>query len=131
MKKDANKKDEIMKTKAQKAVKILEQYAEECKTLPRGTSDLSPLEQWLLVKLIDPTNELSEDDADFIWSLMPTWIISQPKGLDPTMYGTLSMDGDIKICDRVKQILFKTGYHHKQRLTLDEYLKLLFPKKNE
>lgn len=77
-----------MKTKAQKAVEILEQYAEECKTLPRGTSDLSPLEQWLLVKLIDST-------------ILGIGIAN------------------------------KTGYHHKQRLTLDEYLKLLFPKKNE
>ena len=101
------RKNEIMKTKAQKAVEILEQYAEECKTLPRGTSDLSPLEEWLIVKLINSTHKISEDDANFIWSLMPKWIKCQPKGLDPTMYGTLTMEEDIKIYERVKQILFK------------------------
>lgn len=33
------------------AVKILHQYAEENQVLPRSTSDLSQLEQWLLLQL--------------------------------------------------------------------------------
>jgi len=41
-----------MKIKAQEAVEILKQYAEESGVLLRSTSDLSPLEQWLTLKLI-------------------------------------------------------------------------------
>lgn len=37
--------------KADYAVELLRQYAMENQTLIRGTSDLSPLEQWLLMKL--------------------------------------------------------------------------------
>jgi len=39
--------------KAEKALAILKQYSEECGTIQRCTSDLSPLEQWLIVKLIE------------------------------------------------------------------------------
>lgn len=38
-------------SKADYAVELLQQYAMENQTLIRGTSDLSPLEQWLLLKL--------------------------------------------------------------------------------
>jgi len=38
-------------SKADYAVELLRQYAMENQTLIRGTSDLSPLEQWLLMKL--------------------------------------------------------------------------------
>jgi hypothetical protein len=40
-----------MSDKAKYAVKILRQYAEETLVLPRSTSDLSPLETWLLVQM--------------------------------------------------------------------------------
>ena len=33
------------------AVKILHQYAEETQVLPRSTSDLSKLEEWLIIQL--------------------------------------------------------------------------------
>jgi hypothetical protein len=36
---------------AEFAVKVLKQYADEKHTNTRGASDLSPLEEWLLVKL--------------------------------------------------------------------------------
>lgn len=41
-----------MNTKAYKAVKILKEYATEGLILQRSTSDLSPLEEWLLIRLI-------------------------------------------------------------------------------
>ena len=37
--------------KAEFAVKILREYAKENKTLMRCTSDLSPLEEWLIIQL--------------------------------------------------------------------------------
>ena len=38
---------------AEYAVKILKQYADEKHTTVRGTSDLSPLEEWLIIKLFN------------------------------------------------------------------------------
>jgi hypothetical protein len=42
-----------MNFKAKFAVDILKQYAIEGGTMPRGTNDISPLEEWLLLKLFD------------------------------------------------------------------------------
>lgn len=36
---------------AQFAVKTLREYADECGTTVRGTSDISPLEEWLIIRL--------------------------------------------------------------------------------
>ena len=41
------------------AVEILRQYAHENQVPPRSTSDLSPLEQWLI-------NQLYENEKDFL-----------------------------------------------------------------
>ena len=46
----------------EEAIKILEQYAKEQQTLMRGTTDLSPLEEWLLIKLIK-AHEVSREVA--------------------------------------------------------------------
>lgn len=43
--------DYIPNEKAEFAVKILHQYADENSVIPRSTSDLSKLEEWLLVKM--------------------------------------------------------------------------------
>ena len=48
---------------------------------------------------------LPSKDAEFIYSLLPEWSKEAPKGLDPTMYGTNTQEGDQKIVDRVKEIL--------------------------
>ena len=48
---------------------------------------------------------VSVGDAEFLWSLMPEWIKSQPIGLDPTMYGTLTKKGDEQVSKRVRDIL--------------------------
>ena len=44
-------------SKADYAVELLKQYAMENQTLIRSTSDLSPLEQWLLLKLSKRINK--------------------------------------------------------------------------
>lgn len=41
-----------------KAIKILKQYADESQVLIRGTSDLSPLEEWLLLQLTTTQDSL-------------------------------------------------------------------------
>lgn len=41
----------IQNKRAEFAVRILKQYAKECGTLPRSTSDLSPMEEWLILQL--------------------------------------------------------------------------------
>jgi hypothetical protein len=35
------------------AVKTLREYADECSTTVRGTSDISPLEEWLITRLFN------------------------------------------------------------------------------
>ena len=57
--------------KAQFACDILKQYAAENQTNPRTTSDLSPLEQWLIVRLFnsrctecDGTGRWKDDECD-------------------------------------------------------------------
>ena len=42
-----------MNDKAEFAVKILKQYAHENGTMVRGTTDLSPLEMWLILRLYE------------------------------------------------------------------------------
>jgi hypothetical protein len=41
----------VMNEKAKFAVKTLKRYAKENSVLPRSTSDLSPLETWLILNL--------------------------------------------------------------------------------
>jgi hypothetical protein len=38
---------------ADKVVEILRQHAQEQGTIVRSTSDLSPLEEWLILKVVD------------------------------------------------------------------------------
>lgn len=49
-----------MKTKAELAEPIMRQYAEENGIPPRSTSDLSPMEQWLLIQIIIRDKTLQE-----------------------------------------------------------------------
>lgn len=42
---------------ADKVVEILRQYAKENGTIVRSTSDLSPLEEWLLIKLVQENED--------------------------------------------------------------------------
>ena len=46
-----------MNEKAEFAVEILKKYAKENQLMPRSTSDLSKLEQWLIIQLLKQKNE--------------------------------------------------------------------------
>ena len=48
---------------------------------------------------------MTQEEAQFIWSLMPEWLKTQPDGLSPMFYGTLSQESDIEVSKRVKKIL--------------------------
>jgi len=51
-----------MNEKAEFAVRVLKQYALENSTLPRSTSDLSPMEEWLILRLIAVIKSLPDSD---------------------------------------------------------------------
>lgn len=58
------------------------------------------------LSIANVSKSLPTEDAKFIYSLLPDWVKNKaPEGLDPTMYGTLSKEGDDEIQERVKQIL--------------------------
>jgi len=59
-----------------------------------------------LCTIPDVSESLPIEDAKFIYSLLPDWVKNKaPEELYPTMYGTLSKEGDDEIQERVKQIL--------------------------
>ena len=74
---------------------------------------------------------LSDEDKEFIYHVMPTWVKHKaPEGLDPTMYGTLSAEGDDVIRERAEGICNK--YNPKETADMavryaDELLKRLEP----
>jgi hypothetical protein len=58
------------------------------------------------LRIANVSKSLPTEDAKFIYSLLPDWVKNKaPERLDPTMYGTLSKEGDDEIQERVKQIL--------------------------
>tara|TARA_R110000772_G_scaffold153261_1_gene264267 strand:+ start:28133 stop:28429 length:297 start_codon:yes stop_codon:yes gene_type:complete len=57
------------------------------------------------LRLYGVVRSLPSKDVEFIYSLLPKWTKEAPKGLDPTMYGTLTYEGDKEIVDRLKEIL--------------------------
>ena len=48
---------------------------------------------------------MNKDDSKFLRSLMPAWVLSTPRGLCATMYGTGTYEGDKEISVRVNKIL--------------------------
>ena len=56
-------------------------------------------------------NKGNVNDIKFLLSLLPDWARSIEPGLDPTMYGTGSYKGDLKVVKRVQEI--------KDRLSLE------------
>lgn len=51
---------------------------------------------------------MNKSDQEFIYNLLPTWVKEVPKGADPTMYGTLTEEGDNKVQERVNSLLTDT-----------------------
>lgn len=52
-----------MNEKAEFAVSILKEYAEENQIQGRSTSDLSPLEQWLILRLFNEKKKLETNNS--------------------------------------------------------------------
>ena len=50
---------------------------------------------------------MTQEDKDFLWSLMPLWVRTLPEDEDmfPTYYGTLTKEGDIEVHRRVVELL--------------------------
>ena len=51
--------------------------------------------------------EITQEDKDYLWLLMPQWVRrvpSDPK-LDKTFFGTLSRESDLKVHNKVIQLL--------------------------
>lgn len=54
------------------------------------------------------SKELTQEDLDLLWSLMPNWVRELPEEEDyihPTFYGTLSRQGDIDMHNKVRELL--------------------------
>ena len=47
------------------------------------------------------------EDIKFLLSFVPDWAKIVTKGLDPTFYGTLTCEGDLKVKRRVDEIVRK------------------------
>lgn len=50
---------------------------------------------------------MNNDNAHFLWNLMPEWVRKDEPGLDPTMYGTGTYEGDLEVQKKVREILNK------------------------
>lgn len=53
------------------------------------------------------STELPVEDAKLLYGLLPEWTKKAPSGLHPTLYGTLTQEGDQAIVNKVKAILKK------------------------
>ena len=54
------------------------------------------------------SKELTQEDKDYLWSLMPTWVKKVPSenhSWDPTYFGTLSRDGDLTVHNKGIQVV--------------------------
>ena len=54
------------------------------------------------------SREITQEDKDYLWSLMPTWVKKVPIADDswgPTYFGTLSREGDLTVHNKVIQLL--------------------------
>lgn len=54
------------------------------------------------------SKELTQEELDFLWSLMPKWVKELPEEEDPEhgmIYGTLSRQGNIDVHRRVVKLL--------------------------
>ena len=48
---------------------------------------------------------MKASEANYIWNLLPIWVKIQEEGLDPTMYGTGTYEGDTDVSNKVTEIL--------------------------
>jgi hypothetical protein len=50
---------------------------------------------------------VDKEDKEFILSIVPMWAKDVVVGLDATMYGTGTYDGDLKVHERLMNIISK------------------------
>lgn len=48
---------------------------------------------------------MSEEDKDYLWSLMPDWVKEVEENLNPVFYGTGTMEGDWEVRNKVMKII--------------------------
>lgn len=54
------------------------------------------------------SKELTQEDKDYLWSLMPKWVKEVPgkeHSFDPMFFGTLSREGDLEVHNKVVKLL--------------------------
>ena len=54
------------------------------------------------------SKELTQEDKDYLWSLMPKWVKEVPSkenSFDPMFFGTLSREGDLEVHNKVVNLL--------------------------
>ena len=51
--------------------------------------------------------KILQEDLNLLLSFVPIWAIVVEKGLDPTMYGTGSYEGDLKVKMKVDDIIWR------------------------
>ncbi|MCP4493254.1 MAG: hypothetical protein GY820_39020 [Gammaproteobacteria bacterium] len=51
-----------------------------------------------------------QGDVEFLLALLPEWAKNPQPGLDPTMYGTGTYDGDIQVNQRLLKLMKKIEY---------------------
>ena len=51
------------------------------------------------------SSPVEEEERRLLWTLMPLWAKEPQRGLCPTMYGTLSYEGDLRIHRKLVAIL--------------------------
>jgi hypothetical protein len=54
------------------------------------------------------SKEFTQEDKDFLWSLMPKWVKEVPSkehSFDAMFFGTLSREGDLEVHNKVVKLL--------------------------
>ncbi len=75
----------------------------ECKTdEEKSTCDLAFETKTKMSK-----EEMTQEDKDYLWTLMPQWVRRVPSDetLDKTFFATLSREGDLEVHNRVAKLL--------------------------
>ena len=51
--------------------------------------------------------EITQEDKDYLWTLMPQWVRRVPSDekLDKTFFATLSREGDLEVHNKVANML--------------------------
>jgi len=76
---------------------------ERLNILDKGYIEYSVME--LSVEDASQQSVAADADIEFLLSLIVDWAKEVPKGLNPTMYGTLTYEGDLRVKNRLDKII--------------------------